>query len=81
MAYPIEIPNNAPSPFTAPNGAVIFHWDESEVALAQSKYDELTTTPQQLPDGQQRPLTPQELLFFRWLGRIVLIVLAMATGV
>ena len=81
MIAPYIVPDNAPSPFTAPNGMSVYHWDESEIALAQDKYDELTTQPQQLENGEQRPLTREEILFFKWLGKVILIVLARAIGI
>lgn len=71
MVQPFQIPDNFTGPFVLPNGLRGEAFDDEQ--LAMSRYEELTTQSQTLADGQQRPLTPQEILFFKWLGKMILI--------
>ena len=79
MAQPFQLPDSIQGKFIAPNGAHVFVSDNE--AEAQTKYEQLINEPIILPDGTEHRLTPQEILFFKWLGKCILIWIIMIKGI
>ena len=61
---------------TLPNGMRIEVFDNEAEAIARA--EQLTTEPG--PNGEA-PLTPQEVLFFKWLGRVFVAILKLLHGI
>ena len=76
---PFALPDDITGPFVAPNGAHVFV--SNNEAEAQAKYEQLINEPVILPDGTEHKLSPSEILFFKWLGKMIIIWIIMTKGI
>jgi hypothetical protein len=75
---PFELPDNLTGSFVTPQGFTVEIYDATNEAQAIARYQQLTTEPG--PNGEA-PLTPQEILFWKWMGKVFLTILKLLHGI
>lgn len=74
---PFELPDNLHGTIVTPQGITIEVFEDYEEAQAIARYQQLTTEPG--PNGEAP--NPQDILFLKWLGKILLIAIKLLHGI